>query len=91
MGVVAPISAAAAVIPFAVGLARGERPWPPAPRRGVALGRRRAGLAEPGALGGGLAAGVGLALLAAAGFGSYFVFIDVAATTASPGACSSRA
>jgi drug/metabolite transporter (DMT)-like permease len=76
IGVVAPISASAAAIPVAVGLARGERP----------SGLQLAGMAialvgvalvsrEPGSSGK-LAAGVPLALLAAAGFGSYFVFID---------------
>jgi drug/metabolite transporter (DMT)-like permease len=79
MGVVAPISSAAAVIPVVVGLARGERPG----------GLQLAGMAlvlagvvlvsrEPGTGRARFAAGAGLALLAAAGFGSYFVFIDVA-------------
>jgi drug/metabolite transporter (DMT)-like permease len=79
MGVVAPISAAAAVVPVTVGLARGERPsglqlaGVAAALAGVALASR-----EPGETAR-LAAGVGLALVAAAGFGSYFVFIDEAA------------
>jgi uncharacterized membrane protein len=76
MGVVAPISASAAVIPVAVGLARGERPGG-LQLVGVALAlagvvlvsRDPAGAAR-------LAAGVPLALVAAAGFGSYFLFID---------------
>jgi drug/metabolite transporter (DMT)-like permease len=81
MGVVAPISAAAAVIPVAVGLARGERPSGlqlvgiAAALVGVALASR-----EPGETAR-LAAGVGLALVAAAGFGLYIVLIDEAAET----------
>jgi drug/metabolite transporter (DMT)-like permease len=79
MGVVAPISAAAAVIPVAFGLARGERPSGlqlagiAAALVGVALASR-----EPGETAR-LAAGVGLALVAAVGFGSYIVLIDEAA------------
>ena len=79
MSVVAPISSAAAVIPVAVGLARGERPGAlqlvgmAIVLAGVVLVSR-----EPGAGGARLAAGAGLAVLAAAGFGSYFVFFDVA-------------
>lgn len=79
MGVVAPISSAAAVIPVVVGLARGERP----------SGLQLAGIAltllgvvlvsrEEGAVRTRVAAGVGLALVAAVGFGSYFVFLDAA-------------
>ena len=80
MGVVAPISASAAVIPVAAGLLRGERPAPiqlvgvVVALLGVVLVSR-----EPGATGG-LAAGVPLALVAAAGFGSYFLFIDRASS-----------
>jgi drug/metabolite transporter (DMT)-like permease len=80
MGVVAPISAVAAVVPFTVGLAQGERP------SGVQLAGVVAALAgvalvsrEPGEGGRSRAAGVGLALLAAAGFGLYFVLLDAAA------------
>jgi drug/metabolite transporter (DMT)-like permease len=84
MGVVAPISAAAAIVPVTFGLARGERPsgiqlaGVGAALIGVALASR-----EPGETAR-LAAGVGLALVAAAGFGSYIVFIDEAADV-SPG------
>lgn len=76
MGVVAPISASAAVLPVTVGLARGERPAQ-AQLAGIALALVGVALVslEPGA-GRRLAAGVPLALLAAAGFGSYFLFID---------------
>ena len=76
IGVVAPISASAAALPVAVGLARGERP---SALQLVGIALALAGVAlvsrEPGTTGK-LAAGVPLALLAAAGFGSYFVFID---------------
>jgi drug/metabolite transporter (DMT)-like permease len=79
MGVVAPISSIAAVVPVAYGIARGERPsvWQ---FGGVALALCGVALAsrEPGAERG-LAAGVGLALVAAAGFGGFFVGIDLAA------------
>jgi drug/metabolite transporter (DMT)-like permease len=76
IGVVAPISATAAAIPVGVGLARGERPSTvqfagmAVALLGVALVAR-----EPGGTRG-LAAGVPFALLAVAGFGGYFVFID---------------
>ncbi len=81
MGVVAPISSMAAAIPFGVGLARGERPSAlQFVGAAVALG----GLAlvsrsTEKALGARLAAGVGLALIAAVGFGLYFVLLDIAA------------
>lgn len=82
MGVVAPISATAAVLPFTVGLATGDRPSA-IQLGGVALAlmgvvlvsREPAGRELPATR----AAGVGLALLAAAGFGTYFVLLDVAA------------
>jgi drug/metabolite transporter (DMT)-like permease len=76
IGVVAPISASAAVIPVVVGLARGERPAAvqlfgvALVLIGVVLVSREHGQT------GRLAAGVPLALVAAAGFGTYFLFID---------------
>jgi drug/metabolite transporter (DMT)-like permease len=82
MGVVAPISSVAAIVPFVVGLAGGERPSPiqlvgvVAAFAGIALVSR-----EPGA-GRARASGVGLALVAAAGFGLYFTLTDVAADDA---------
>ncbi|MEJ7792862.1 MAG: DMT family transporter [Gaiellaceae bacterium] len=85
MAVVAPISSIAAAIPFGVGVAQGERPstWQVlgavAALCGLAIVSR-----SPGRLGGGIAAGVGLALLAAAGFGLYFVLLDVAAHDSVP-------
>ena len=85
MGIVAPISAVAAVIPFAVGVASGERPGAlqivgiVLALAGVAVASR-----EPAHRGGGRAAGIGLALLAALGFGLYFVFADRAADESVP-------
>jgi drug/metabolite transporter (DMT)-like permease len=80
IGVVAPVSSAAAVIPVAVGIATGDRP------SGLQLGGAACALvgvvlASRERIEGRvrLAAGVKLALLAAAGFGLYFVFIDHAA------------
>jgi drug/metabolite transporter (DMT)-like permease len=76
MGVVAPISASAAVIPVTVGLARGERPSS-LQLAGVALALFGVVLVsrEPGEEWR-LSAGVPLALVAALGFGGYFVFMD---------------
>jgi drug/metabolite transporter (DMT)-like permease len=80
MGVVAPIAATSAVIPFAIGLARGESPTPvqivgvAAALVGVAVVSR-----ESSTDGNGRSVAVGLALVAAAAFGLYFVFIDRAA------------
>ncbi len=82
MSIVSPISATGAVVPVAVGLARGERPSA-VQGLGVALAvggivlvsRRR----EAKVAGARLAVGVGLALLSAAGFGLFFVSIGLAA------------
>ncbi|MBA2332720.1 MAG: EamA family transporter [Actinobacteria bacterium] len=80
MGVVAPISAVAAAIPFTVGVARGDRPsllqvaGALVALLGLVLVSR-----GPGELGDRVAAGFGLALVAALGFGLYFVFLDIAA------------
>lgn len=87
MGVVAPISSCAAAIPVVVGVAGGERPsaiqfggilvaiagvalasW--APGEDPPLGERPRGV--------GASTGVGLALVAALGFGFFFVGIDEA-------------
>ncbi len=82
MSVVAPISATAAVIPVTVGLAGGDRPaalqvaGAALALAGVVLASREAG--DAAARGGRVAAGVGLALLAALGFGSFFIAIDAA-------------
>jgi len=84
MGVVAPISSVAAAIPVAYGLAHGERP---SPLQLLGLLVALAGLVlvsrTPGSLQR-FAAGVGLALLAALGFGFYFVFLDAAADESVP-------
>ena len=80
MGVVAPISAVAAAIPFTVGIVRGERPsslqvvGALVALLGLALVSR-----PEGEVGARVASGVGLALVAALGFGFYFVFLDIAA------------
>jgi drug/metabolite transporter (DMT)-like permease len=85
MGIVAPISAISAVIPFAVGIGSGERPGALqvagilVALAGVAVASR-----EPRSQGGGQAAGFGLALMAALGFGLYFVFADRAADESVP-------
>jgi len=85
MGIVAPVSAVAAAIPFTVGVASGERPGALQvggillALAGVALASR-----EPADRGGGRAAGVGLALVAAFGFGLYFVFLERAAEESVP-------
>jgi drug/metabolite transporter (DMT)-like permease len=85
MGIVAPISAVAAVIPFSVGVASGERPSA-IQIGGILLALAGVGVAsrEPTHMGGGRAAGIGLALLAALGFGLYFVFADRAAEESVP-------
>ena len=73
MGVVAPISSAAAIVPVVVGLALGERPHP-IQAVGIALaivGVVLASREESGAN----AAGAGLAVVAALGFGTFFVAI----------------
>ncbi len=81
MGIVAPISAAGPIVPLGFDLANGESPsavqW-----LGVAvvLGGIALLAREPGTpLRGGLAAGVPLALVAALGFGLFFVGLDAAA------------
>lgn len=81
MAVVAPISATAAAIPVTVGIATGERP---SALQGVGVAVALAGVVlaarEPAdrEASGRTAAGVGLALLAAVGFGCFFVLIDTA-------------
>lgn len=85
MGVVAPISGASAAIPFGVGMAQGERPSGlQTVGAVVALGGLAIVSRSPGGLRSGAAAGVGLALVAALGFGLYFVFLDVAAHDSVP-------
>jgi drug/metabolite transporter (DMT)-like permease len=85
MGIVAPVSAVSAAIPFTVGVISGERPGV-LQVAGIVLALAGVALAsrEPAERGGGRAAGVGLALLAALGFGLYFVFLDRAAEESVP-------
>jgi drug/metabolite transporter (DMT)-like permease len=90
MSVVAPISATGAAVPVLVGLAEGERPGAlqvagmVAALAGVILASRESEPAED--LGDGRAdagrAAVGLALVAALGFGTFFVGVDRASATA---------
>jgi drug/metabolite transporter (DMT)-like permease len=80
MSVVAPIAGSAALIPVLYGVATGERP---AALQGVGIALTIAGVAlaareHPEAGSARAAAGVGLALVAAVGFGSFFVLIDEA-------------
>lgn len=85
MGIVAPISAAAPVIPLTVDLARGDAPSP-LQWAGVAL--VLAGVAvvsrEPTHGERRFAAGVGLAVIAAVGFGCFYVTLDLAAEESVP-------
>ena len=85
MGIVAPVSAVSAVIPFAFGIGSGERPSA-LQVAGIVLALAGVAVAsrEPAERGGGRAAGFGLALLAALGFGLYFVFADRAADESVP-------
>jgi drug/metabolite transporter (DMT)-like permease len=76
MGVVAPISSAAAVVPLVVGLAIGERPHL-IQGLGIVLAIGGVVLASREE-GGSNAAGAGLAIIAALGFGGFFVAIDQA-------------
>jgi drug/metabolite transporter (DMT)-like permease len=85
MGIVAPVSAVSAVIPFGFGIASGERPSA-LQIAGILLALVGVAVAsrEPREQGGGRAAGFGLALTAALGFGLYFVFADRAADESVP-------
>jgi len=79
MTLVAPIAATGAAIPVAAGLIAGERPG--AVQLGgvaLAIGGVTAASREPGEEGAParMAAGVGLALMAAVGFGAFFVALD---------------
>lgn len=82
MGIVAPISATAAAIPVSVGVATGDRPslvqgvGIALAIGGVTLASREAG--DEAGRSRAVAAGVGLALVAALGFGLFFVTMDVA-------------
>jgi drug/metabolite transporter (DMT)-like permease len=73
MSIVAPIAGISAVVPLTVGFLSGDRPstWQVL-GMACALGGVFLASREPGRAGPRLAAGVGLALLAALGFGGYF-------------------
>src|SRR5829696_345108 len=87
MSVVAPISATGVAIPVLVGLLSGERPAPiqvagmALACGGVVLAARQAPSADDAARDAGRTA-IGLALLAAIGFGSFFAGMDRAKDTA---------
>jgi drug/metabolite transporter (DMT)-like permease len=79
MSIVAPVSATGAVVPVLVGVASGERPGAvqvagiALAMVGIVLAAREPGGAAPSQA---VRASIGLALLAAAGFGTFFVLID---------------
>jgi drug/metabolite transporter (DMT)-like permease len=80
MGVVAPISACAAIVPVAVGIATGDRPAG-LQVAGVALALVGVALASREEVAGerrsaGVAPGTGLAMLSALGFGFFFLAMD---------------
>ena len=78
MGIVAPISSTAAIVPLAVGVAGGDRPAA-FQYAGIALALTGVVLAsreEVAGRGTGRSRGVGLALLSALGFGLFFVGMD---------------
>jgi drug/metabolite transporter (DMT)-like permease len=79
VSIVAPVAGASAVVPVILGIATGDRPGP-LPLVGIACALFGVALAsrEPGENDNRLAAGVGLAILAAIGFGFYFPFMHVA-------------
>jgi drug/metabolite transporter (DMT)-like permease len=80
MSVVAPVSATAALLPVVVSVSTGNAPTA-AQGVGMALALSGAALAsfEPGSGGRHAVAGAGLALIAALGFGTFFVGMDLAA------------
>jgi drug/metabolite transporter (DMT)-like permease len=79
MSIVAPVSATGAVVPVLVGVVSGERPSAvqvagiAVAMTGIVLAAREPTDSAPGP---GMRASIGLALLAAVGFGSFFVLID---------------
>ena len=80
MGVVAPISSAAAIVPLTVGLATGDRPTG-IQSVGIAVAIGGVVLASRDGPTRGTATGAGLAIIAALGFGFFFVGIDRASET----------
>lgn len=85
MGIVAPISATSPVVPLAVDAVQGSSP---APLQWLGIALALAGVIvvslEPGALGSRTAAGVGLALIAALGFGLFVVGLAGSADASVP-------
>lgn len=86
MGIVAPISAASPVVPLAVDAAQGVVPRP---LQWLGVGMVLTGIVvlsrePPSGSGNRLASGVGLALVAAAGFGMFFVGLDASADESVP-------
>ena len=85
MGIVAPISATSPIVPLVVDLARGHSP---APVQWLGIVFAIAGIVlvsrDPGAGCGPVAAGVGLALTAALGFGLFIVGLGEAAQESAP-------
>ncbi len=85
MGIVAPISAASPVVPLSVDAARGVVPDP---EQWLGVGLVLAGIVtlsrEPSGSGQRVAAGVGLAIVAALGFGLFFVGLDAGADESAP-------
>lgn len=75
MGVVAPISATAAVVPVVIGIASGDRPSG-LQYLGLALAFTGVVLASREEVTGGTARGAGLAVVSALGFGFFFVAMD---------------
>ena len=92
MGIVAPISATSPIVPLAVSVVRGE-----ALRRSSGSGSCSRSWescscrASPGVSGAESRAGVGLALVAALGFGLFVVFLGEAAQESVPGRSAPRA
>jgi drug/metabolite transporter (DMT)-like permease len=81
MSIIAPITATGAIIPVVAGVATGERPTTP---QGVGLALALGGVVlaarqqATGELGARIAAGVGLALVAAVGIGCFLLALDAA-------------
>jgi drug/metabolite transporter (DMT)-like permease len=85
MGIVAPISATAPIVPLVVSVARGDSPAP-VQWAGIVLALLGIVLVsrEPGGVGPQVAAGVGLALVAALCFGVFLVGMGEAAQESAP-------
>jgi drug/metabolite transporter (DMT)-like permease len=75
MGVIAPISSTAAIVPVVIGIASGDRPSE-VQYAGLVLALTGVALASREEVSGGAARGAGLAVVSALGFGFFFVGID---------------